>query len=251
LEGGKTVNATSPGWRRAFPTLQATRLFGTGRLDPRSGAAQRSNPIVKISAALAADLGILTAALDEPGADVLLSLHRLDIDAQTAVPTYLGLSVTVDGSDPPFTFTTVEDGTAENVRTSLRVALLARVGDSRAAPSVALILYAGMPGTFVDLAADLAWLTGRPLSEFPLDQHLSVPAGSDAGTYLRTASVINQAIGVLIDRGFLPGQAHSKLDTQADGAGTDRYTAAQFILDALTAADPADAERVDQEPNVG
>jgi hypothetical protein len=206
---------------------------------------------MKISAALAADLGILTAALDGPDADVLHSLHQLGVDSQAAVPTYLGLSVTFDGSDPPFTFTTLEDGTADNVRTSLRLTPLARVDDGRAAPSVALILYAETPGTFVDLTADLAWLTGRPPSDFALDQHLSVPAGSDAGTSLRAASVINQAIGVLIGRGYTPRQAHSKLDTQADGAGTDRYTTAQFILDTLTAADPADAERADQEPNIG
>jgi hypothetical protein len=206
---------------------------------------------MKISAALAADLGILTAALDEPGTDVLHSLYQLGIDAQAAVPSYLGLSMTVDGSDPPFTFTTLEDGTADNVRTSLRLTPLARVGDGRAAPSVALILYAETPGTFVDLTADLAWLTGRPPSDFALDQHRSVPAGSDAGTSLRAASVINQAIGVLIGRGYTPRQAHSKLDTQADGAGTDRYTTAQFILDTLTAEDPADAERADQEPNMG
>ena len=115
------------------------------------------------------------------------------------------------------------------------------------APSVALVFYAATPGTFVDLAADLAWLTGRPPSDFALDQHLSVPAGSDGGTSLRATSVINQAIGVLIGRGYTPRQAHSKLDTQADGARTDRYTAAQSILDTLTAADPADAERADQE----
>ena len=205
---------------------------------------------MKIGAALAADLGILTAALDEPGADVLHSLHQLGVDAQAAVPTYLGLSVTVDGSDPPFTFTTVEDDTADDVRTSLRLTLPG-VGDGRASPSVALTLYAGTPGTFVDLTADLAWLTGRPPSDFALDQHLSVPAGSDAGTYLRAASVINQAIGVLIGRGYTPGQAHRELDTQADGAGTDRHTTAQFILDTLTAEDPADAERADQEPNIG
>ena len=206
---------------------------------------------MKISAALAADLGILTAALDEPGTDVLHTLHQLGVDAQAAVPTYVGLSMTVDGSDPPFTFTTLEDGTADNVRTSLRLTLQARVGDGRAAPSVALILYAETPGTFVDLAADLAWLTGRPPSDLALDQHRSVPAGSDAGTSLRAASVINQAIGVLIGRGYTPRQAHSKLDTQADGAGTDRYTTAQFILDTLTAEDPADAECADQEPNIG
>jgi hypothetical protein len=205
---------------------------------------------MKIGAALAADLGILTAALDEPGADVLHSLHQLGVDAQAAVPTYLGLSVTVDGSDPPFAFTTVEDSAADDVRTSLRLTLPG-VSDGRASPSVALTLYAGTPGTFVDLTADLAWLTGRPPSDFALDQHLSVPAGSDAGTYLRAASVINQAIGVLIGRGYTPGQAHQELDTQADSAGTDRHTTAQFILDMLTAEDPADAERAEQDPNVG
>ena len=206
---------------------------------------------MKIGAALAADLGILTAALDEPGADVLHTLHRLGVDAQAAVPTYLGLSVTVDGSDPPFTFTTVADGAAaDDVRTSLRLTLPG-VGNGCASPSVALILYAGTPGTFVDLTADLAWLTGRPPSDFVLDQHLSGPAGSDTGTYLRTASVINQAIGVLIGRGYTPERAHRELDTQADSAGTDRHTTAQFILDTLTAEDPADAEHTDQEPNIG
>jgi hypothetical protein len=205
---------------------------------------------MKIGAALAADLGILTAVLDEPGADVLHSLHQLGVDAQAAVPTYLGLSITVDSSDPPFTFTILEDGTADDIRTSLRLTLPG-VGDGRASPSVALTLYAGTPGTFVDLTADLAWLTGRPPSDFALDQHLSVPAGSDAGTHLRAASVINQAIGVLIGRGYNPGQAHRELDTQADSAGTDRHTAAQFILDTLTAEDPADVERADQEPNIG
>jgi hypothetical protein len=205
---------------------------------------------MKIGAALAADLGILTAALDEPGAEVLHNLHRLGVDAQAAVPSYLGLSVTVDGSDPPFTFTTVEDGAADDVRTSLRLTLPG-VGDCRASPSVALTLYAGTLGTFVDLTADLAWLTGRPPSDFALDQHLNVPAGSDAGTYLRATSVINQAIGVLFGRGYTPGQAHSELDTPADGAGIDRLTAAQVILDTLTAEDSADAERADQEPNIG
>jgi len=205
---------------------------------------------MEIGAALAADLGILTAALDEPGADVLHSLQQLGVDAQAAVPSYLGLSVTVDGSIPPFTFTTLEDGAAKNIRTSLRLTLPG-IGDGRAAPLVALILYAGTPGTFVDLAADLAWLTGRPPSDFALDQHLSLPAGSGTGTYLRTASVIDQAIGVLIGRGYTPEQAHRELDTQADDAGIDRHTAAQFILDTLTGEDPADGGRTEQPPNIG
>jgi hypothetical protein len=205
---------------------------------------------MKISAAMAADLGILTAALDEPGADVLHSLHRLGVEAHAAVPSFLGLSVTVDGSDPSFTFTSVEEGAADGVRSSLRLTLPG-AAEGWASPPVALILYAGTPGTFVDLAADLAWLTGRPPSDFALDQHLSVPEWSDAGTSLRAASVINQAIGVLIGRGYTPRQAHSTLDSQADGAVTDRYSAAQSILDTLNAQDPADAERAGQEPNMG
>ncbi|UQX12586.1 hypothetical protein [Candidatus Mycobacterium methanotrophicum] len=205
---------------------------------------------MEIGAALAADLGILTAALDEPGTDVLHSLHQLGVDAQAAVPSYLGLSVTVDGSDPPFAFTTLEDGAADDLHTSLRLTLPG-VGEGRAAPSVALILYASTPGTFVDFAADLAWLTGRPPSDFALDQHLSVPAGLDTGTYLRTASVVNQAIGVLIGRGYTPGQADRELNTQADSAGIDRHTSAQFILDTLTGEDPADAGRAEREPNIG
>lgn len=197
---------------------------------------------MKISAALAADLGILTAALDGPGTDVLHSLHLLDVDAQAAVPTYLGLSVTVEGSDPPFTLTTLEDGAADDVGASIRLML----------PGVAeVIFYAGAPGAFVDLAADLAWLTGRPPGDFMLDQHLSVPAGPNPRTSLRAVSVINQAIGALIGHGYPPQQAHAELDTRADAAGTDRYTAALRILEALTAADPADAERTNQEPNMG
>jgi hypothetical protein len=199
---------------------------------------------MKISAAMAADLGILTAALDEPAADVLHSLHRLGVDTRVAVPTFLGLSVTVAGSDPPFTFTIFEEDAADGVGASLWLTLPG-VGEGWASPSVALIFYAETPGTFVDLAADLAWLTGRPPGDFALDQHLSVPACSEAATYLRTTSVINQAIGVLIGRGYTPRQAHSELDNQAARARADRHTAAQVILDTLTAQDPVHGERVD------
>jgi hypothetical protein len=45
---------------------------------------------MKIDAALAAYLDIRTAALDEPNADVLHTLHQLGVDAQGAVPSYLG-----------------------------------------------------------------------------------------------------------------------------------------------------------------
>src|SRR5271166_2427560 len=123
LEGGDTVNATDPWLASRVPHPAGDSPVRHRQARPALGSAQRSSSLMKIGAALAADLGILTAALDEPGADVLHSLHQLGVDAQAAVPTYLGLSVTVDGSDPPFTFTTLEGGAARDVRTSLRLRL--------------------------------------------------------------------------------------------------------------------------------
>jgi len=153
------------------------------------------------------------------------------------VRSYLGLNVSVSRSDPLFTFTCLNDGVvAGDIATSLRLTL-PRIGDSWAPPAVALILYAGSPGAFVDLAADLAWLTARPLSDFVLDQHVTIPAGSDSGPQLSAASVINQAIGVLIGIGYTTQQADWRLDTEAAHAGTDRYAAAELILAMRTGGD--------------
>ena len=134
---------------------------------------------------MAAALAILTEALDEPGTDIAHSLHRLTLDAAAAVTSYLGLSVVVSHSDSPFTVTTLAEGAvAGDIRTSLHLRLPGIGAPEPAA--VAIILYAGSPGAFVDLAADLAWLTARPLSEFILDQHLTVPAGPDTTDQLHT-----------------------------------------------------------------
>ena len=192
---------------------------------------------MNITTGLATDLRRLTAALDEPGADIAHSLHKMAADTQAAVRSYLGLNVSVSRSDPLFTFTCLNDGVvAGDIATSLRLTL-PRIGDSWAPPAVALTLYAGSPGAFVDLAADLAWLTARPLSDFVLDQHVTIPAGSDSGAQLSAASVINQAIGVLIGFGHTPQQADRRLDIQAAHAGTGRYAAAQLILAMRTDGD--------------
>jgi hypothetical protein len=179
---------------------------------------------------MVAALGVLTDALDEPGTDIVHSLQQLALAAAATIPTYRGLSVVVPHSDPPFTVTTLADGVkAADIRTSLQV-LLPTMGADHDAATVAVILYAAAPGTFVDLAADLAWLTGRPMSEVTLDGHLTVPDAADMGAQLHAASVINQAIGVLIGRGYTPRRAHRHLDIQAATKGTDRHAIAQLIL---------------------
>ena len=195
------------------------------------------------TADLAVELEILTAALDQPGTDIARTLRGLALNAAAAITTYLGLSVLVVRSDPPFAFTSLADGVvAEDIRTSLRVELPG-VGDGEDRLTVAVNMYARTPGAFVDLAADLAWLTARPLSDFVLDKHLTVPTPSNTGTQLQAASVVNQAIGVLIGRGYTPDQAHRQLDTRAAHAGTDRRTAADLILVNLTAAPIDDVDK--------
>jgi hypothetical protein len=100
---------------------------------------------------------------------------------------------------------------------------------------VSVILFAESPGAFVDLAADLAWLTARPPTEFVLDQHLTAAAQPTSERQLREASAINQAIGTLIGRGYTPQQASAELNTQAASSSTDRHTAARRILATITA----------------
>jgi hypothetical protein len=192
---------------------------------------------VSTFAALAAELEILTAALDEPGADVAHSLRRLALDAAAAVSTYLGLSILVSSAEPPFAFTALAAGVAaDDIRTSLRVVVPGE-GEGGQLLAVAVILYAGSPGAFVDLAADLAWLTSWPPSHFMLDRHVGLPISPEVGTQLRAASTINQAIGVLIGRGYTPQQANEQLSAQASFARTNRLAAAQLILAELTASD--------------
>jgi hypothetical protein len=191
---------------------------------------------VKITAAMAASLDILTAALDEAGTDIAHSLQQLAVAAAAAIPTYLGLSILVSHSNPRFICTTLADGVfVGDRRTSLQV-LLPTMGAGHE-PAVAVILYATAPGAFVDLAADLAWLTGRPPADFMLDQHLAIASGADTATQLQAASDINQAIGVLIGRGYSPRQADGELDAQAANNRSDRLGVARLILDKLTESD--------------
>jgi hypothetical protein len=192
---------------------------------------------VTITAAMAASLEILTAALDDPDTDIARSLRLLALDAEAAIPTYLGLSVVVPQSDPPLTLTSLADGAAVgDIGTSLRFSLAGGT-DPPNTSEVVIMLYAGAPGTFVDLAADLAWLTGRPPADFTLDQHLTpAPAPLPDGT-LPAAADVNQAVGVLLGRGYTPQQADRELDTRAANHRIDRHTAARHILATITTTD--------------
>jgi hypothetical protein len=108
----------------------------------------------------------------------------------------------------------------------------------RISPRRFVILYAATPGAFVDLAADLSWLAGLELDEFALDQHLNLPVDPETAGVGQAASLINQAIGVLVARGRTLGAASDELDARAADAGHGRYETATAILASVATQHP-------------
>lgn len=187
-----------------------------------------------MTAALAADLTTLTEALDDPDVDIADTLRRLAAAAALAVRSYLGLTVTSLLSAHEVTLTTLDwDIAPGDIRTSLHLPM-PRAPDDGLAPLVSVTLYAGNPGAFIDLAADLAWLTGRALADFVLNRHLILARAPDATSGLAVAALIDQAVGVLIGHGYTPEQAHRELDARAERLGVDHHTSARDILTELT-----------------
>lgn len=189
---------------------------------------------MQITAALSRGLALLTQALEEPGSDIARTLGELATDARLAVRSHLGLRLTT-GGDPPFTVTALEDhARPQDARSSLMMRLASRGGD--AAPGT-LVLYASRAGAFVDLAADLSWLTGVDLSSHVIDQHLPLDVAAPDEPTAHAASVVDQAVGVLLGRGHPPDAARAELDARAAADGTDRYAAAALIMSALEAGE--------------
>lgn len=185
---------------------------------------------------LAGDLLLLSEVLDGDHPDIGASLSSLASAASLAAPSYLGLSVLVTNpGDAPLRLTTLQDGDDRGpFQTSLRFALSAGAPSPQGAiAGIELTLYATQPGAFVDLAADLAWLTGRPHQDFGLDDDL---VGPQDGTHISLTawSTVNQARGLLMGGGLTVGEADAELDARARSEGTSRHRAAADLLEGLS-----------------
>lgn len=181
-----------------------------------------------ISAALSEDLAALSRAA---GIDQELALAQLGRGLQTAVPSYLGLSITLVTYGQPVTLTALRHGSdAVEVLASLHfpIAILAV-----SSPESTLTVYAALSGAFVDLAADLHSLADSDPSGVQLDQHLRIPDSVAVGALVEF-STINQAAGVLIAAGFEVADAYAEIESRAERTGTSRFEVAGQILDAAS-----------------
>jgi hypothetical protein len=188
---------------------------------------------VRIPSALAEELVLLTDALDIDGVDVASTMQLLTSAVVAAVPSYVGMSVRLTSAYGPVDLATTRGrDPVESVATSIRLPLVSE--HPTLIPPVVIVLYASVPGAFVDLAADLAWLTGRSLDDIGLDTDLHAVAPARTVASLSSLSIINQAVGVLVGRGLTPEEALDELDTVGSRPAIDRHANAVAVLDSLS-----------------
>lgn len=179
---------------------------------------------------LAADLHLLGEALYDAAEPLEERLQQLQQAMRDAVPSYLGLSITMYSDGQPFAFTAlltdVGDGAEQGaeIATSARLPMTAFDG---AEPGSTVVYYAAQPGAFVDFAADVAFSLALPLGTVVLDEDLTASGESVA---LRQVSRVNIAIGILIGSGQPPPAAARELQRSADESGSSLFVAAETLI---------------------
>lgn len=194
-------------------------------LSPALGAALRT-------------LHLATASTD------LTHLLGLAVDA---VPTCLGLSLTVYRGAVPISMTLLVPGSSRSpVRASLRIELPRPRRQAEPEPAVgggaALVVYAGASGALERLGQDVGALLEMDPRRVAVDEHLALPStsgGDDPARGFRDASDVDRALGVLLDRGYLTSDGTAELRRRADMGGTDVPTAARQLLADVAPTDGA------------
>jgi len=181
---------------------------------------------------------LLTDALEDPGTDLQTVLALLIDDLRAAIPSVLGLTITVTQAGDSVTLSSWEPQVAATAAASLHIPLTELIV---ADPGSTVTFYATKPGAFVDLAADIRYAYGLD-GQVIFDGHLDDPlpaVGTSGGTVVTGLAeflVVNRAIGVLIGQRHPPDSARGVLQHDADQAGTTLGAAAQRLLDERTPA---------------
>lgn len=182
-----------------------------------------------LTPSLAADLALLTEAEDDSRPDLSDVIAVLGDDLVAAVPSYLGLAITIVTGGHRVTVTAlVDDHRDDHVGSSVCLPL---APISAAEPGSQLVLYAARPGAFSDLAADVSWALGLPLDAAVIDRNLTRAAAQSGTSGLHELSSVNRALGVLVDTGHTPGGASDELHRLAALAGSTLLAAAVLIIE--------------------
>jgi hypothetical protein len=204
---------------------------------------------VDLPASLLAHLHELMLSIGEDDQDVDDPLVELTTALQSTAASYCGLQLTIFENQWPVTLSAFTDGQNEEVGTSLRLplGLVSQVdGESR------VVFFAGTPGAFTDLAADLSHALGgitveqatpaadgMDLGGTHVDGHRKVieldvdlpPLSRVSGlTGVAELTVLNRAIGMLMAQGHGIEHAHQVLRREAAAAGVEPHIYAARII---------------------
>ncbi len=183
------------------------------------------------SADTAEQLRLLTAWLQESRepteqGDLPAVLDQLLESLRGAVPSFLGITMIIGTATGAMTLDVHPFRDASG--TSLRIPLVDLLAGSDGGSW--LVFFAGRPGAFVDLAADLAFALGVDPTRLLLDQDLTDGLRPVAPESLRDLSQVNRAIGFLIERGYPPEDAERELRRHSEAAGITLAQAATRLL---------------------
>ena len=173
---------------------------------------------------LFSDLAVPDGFTEEP-VELEKLLTALTEAVKSAAPSYRGLALTLIIDKQPVRLTSAEVGNTSDIATSLRL-WLAWIPSLGAGSRITF--YASTPGTFVDLAADLAFVLGS--ESLRLDEDIPSVLVSDL-TGVGRLSAINRAVGVLISHGHTTDSAQRELRHTADVTRISIQKAAEAVTD--------------------
>jgi hypothetical protein len=185
---------------------------------------------VFVTVELLEQLRHLTA--DPDRADALAAaLSGLCIDVGVTVPSWVSVSIVLASStDADMEVAIVAPSRRGRVLSSLAVPL------SELDPGDQLVVRAGGAGAFLLLAEDLASRLGGD-REIVVDRHLDLPGSGEAAAGMFAGlGVVDQAIGVLLDRGLSPREARRDLERRARASGLSVAAAARSLLETVSGA---------------
>jgi hypothetical protein len=205
---------------------------------------------VDLPGAVLAHVQDLTTSIGHDDRDLSDTLAALTTALHATAASYCGFQLTIVGNQSRVTLTAFTDGHDVPVGTSLRLPLglvsTTIDGESR------VVFYAGIPGAFTDLAADLSHaLGGVPVDGQSSTANNADPRGPHVDAHRRVIeldtdlppisrvsgltglaelTVLNRAIGMLIQQGHDIEEAHQVLRREAAAGGVEPHIYAARIL---------------------
>jgi hypothetical protein len=187
---------------------------------------------MEITFTLADELRALAASSEGNASfDPADALTRLAQAARVAVASCTAVMVMVERHGQPVTLAVAcSESAMAPALSSLRLDLSGLAGAGPEAVPVEVIFLASSVSAFDGLARDLppAYFHDR----MTLDTDLTADLGgaAEAGSVLGAASIVDRAIGVLIEGGLRPDEAVARLRDQADAAAIRLEEAAHAVL---------------------